>query len=435
MLPDWEILAAIAGAIALLYLTWGFFDRRRSKRGAGRAADLAELGDEAVPPSLHPVIDPDICIGSGACARACPEGDVLEVVHGRARLVNPLACIGHGACAAACPVGAIKLVFGTAKRGLELPSVDPDFQTNLPGVYIIGELGGMGLIRNAVEQGRQAALHAARRGRRGSDVDALVVGAGPAGISAALQLRAAGLRTLVVEQGEFGGTIRHYPRGKVVMTGNLELAGYGTIRRRTMSKEDLVALWDDVRARAGLAIQTGVKVDRVQARGGEWEVAGGQFTARAGTVLLALGRRGSPRTLGVPGEELPKVHYRLLEPEPFEQQHVLVVGGGNAAADCALALARFGRCASVTLSYRRQQMARLRGSVRQELEAAFTARKVIPALGTEVESIAPDRVVLVRAGRREQIPNDAVIVQIGGTAPSELLRTIGIDLVTKRGEA
>jgi len=433
---EWVIMLAIGGAIALVYLTWGFLDRRRSRRGASVAADLALLGDEAVPPSLHPVIDHDVCIGSGACTRACPEGDVLEVVHGRARLVNPLACVGHGACAAACPVGAIKLVFGSAERGVELPAVDPDFQTNLPGVYVIGELGGMGLIRNAVEQGRQAAMHVARRGRRGSDVDALVVGAGPAGISAALQLSAAGLRTLVVEQGEYGGTIRHYPRGKVVMTGNLELAGYGTVRRRTMSKEDLLRLWDDVRARAGLDIRTGVKVDTVARRGGEWEVVGDHFAARTGNVLLALGRRGSPRTLGVPGEDLAKVHYRLLEPEPFEGQHVLVVGGGNAAADCAIALARFGRCASVTLSYRRTQLARLRASVRQALDAAFSAGSVIPALGTEVESIAPDHVVLRGPGEhRRTLPNQAVIVQIGGTAPAELLRSIGIDLVTKRGEA
>jgi thioredoxin reductase/ferredoxin len=433
---DSYLIGAIAGAIALLYFTWGFFERRRSRRGKVLAADLAALGDEVVPPSLHPVIDPDICIGSGACARACPEGDVLEVVDGRARLVNPLACVGHGACAAACPVGAIKLVFGTARRGVELPSVDPSFQTNLSGVYIVGELGGMGLIRNAVEQGRQAALHAARRGRRGSDVDALVVGAGPAGISAALQARAAGLRTLLVEQGEYGGTIRHYPRDKVVMTGHLELAGYGTIRRRTMSKEELLALWDDVRARAGLEIRTGVTIERVAARGGEWEVAGGGLRIRAGSVLLALGRRGSPRTLGVPGEDLPKVHYRLLEPEPFAGHHVLVVGGGNAAADCALALARFGRSASVTLSYRRRHMARLRGSVRQALDAAFAGRAVIPALATEVESIDPASVTLRdERGIRSTIPNQAVIVQIGGTAPTDLLRSIGVELVTKRGEA
>jgi len=433
---DWTLLGAIAGTIALLYFTWGYFERRRSRRGAARAADLAELGEEVVPPSLHPVIDPDLCIGSGSCTRACPEGNVLEVVDGRAHLVNPLACVGHGACAAACPVGAIKLVFGTARRGVELPAIDPDFQTNLPGVYIVGELGGMGLIRNAVEQGRQAALHAARRGRRGSDVDALVIGAGPAGISAALQAQAAGLRTILVEQGEYGGTIRHYPRDKVVMTGQLELAGYGTVRRRTMSKEELLALWDDVRARAGLDIRTGVTIDRIAARGGEWEVGGAHFSARAGSVMLALGRRGSPRRLGVPGEELAKVHYRLLEPEPFAGHHVLVVGGGNAAADVALALARFRRCASVTLSYRRRQLARLRSSVRHELDAALAARTVIPALGTTVESIEPHSVTLRdERGVRTTIPNDAVIVQIGGTAPTELLRSIGVDLVTKRGEA
>jgi thioredoxin reductase/NAD-dependent dihydropyrimidine dehydrogenase PreA subunit len=435
-MESWMLWSALGGAVAVLYLGWGLLDRRRSRRAAAIVADLAPLAEDAVPPSLHPIIDLDRCIGSGSCARACPEGEVIDVIDGRAVLVNPLACVGHGACKAACPVDAIKLVFGTAQRGLELPAVDPSFQSNLPGVYIVGELGGMGLIRNAVAQGRQAAMHIAASGRRGGAVDAVVVGAGPAGISAGLQLQAAGLRTMVIEQGEYGGTIQHYPRAKVVMTGSFELAGYGTVRRRTMSKEQLLDLWDEVRQRAGLDVRTGAKVDRLVPGGTTaWAVGGDGWSLEAASVVLALGRRGSPRTLGVPGEEQAKVHYRLLEPDPFAGKHVMVVGGGNAAADCALALASFGRCASVGLSYRRQQLARLRGSVRRAVESAFAAGAVTPLLGTEVESIGRDAIRLCGPGGVEELANDAVIIQIGGTAPSELLHRIGIELVAKRGEA
>jgi thioredoxin reductase/NAD-dependent dihydropyrimidine dehydrogenase PreA subunit len=425
----------LAFVVAGLYFVWSRVEHRRSLRGLAIAADLDALGDDAAPPSLHPRIDLDRCIGSGACVAACPERDVLEVINGQARLVNPLACVGHGSCREACPVGAISLVFGTASRGVELPAIDPDFQTNLPGVYIVGELGGMGLIRNAVEQGRQAALHAARGGRRSPPIDAIVVGSGPAGIGAALQLRASGLAPLLVEQGAFGGAITHYPREKVAMTGTLELAGYGTIKRRTMTKEALLGLWYDVRERTDLQIVTGRAVDRLERRGELWEVGAGDWSATAAHVFLALGRRGTPRVLGVPGEDLAKVHYRLLEPEPFEGKHVLVVGGGNAAADCAIALAEFGRCASVALSYRRTQLARQRGSLRAALEAGFARGTIEPLLGTEVESIGEDHVVLRGPAGGARRRNDAVIVQIGGTAPADLLRSFGIDLVVKRGEA
>src|ERR1043165_8489816 len=163
---------------SVLYWLFGRDRARREKEALAALEDLQALGD-IVPDTIHPVIDPDRCIGSGACVRACPGKNGLSVVHGRATLPNPLACLGHSACLPACPVNAIKLVFGTAERGVELPMVDEHFQTQQPGVYVIGELGGMGLIRNAVRQGRQAADHVVSTGTRGGDAyDAVVVGAG-----------------------------------------------------------------------------------------------------------------------------------------------------------------------------------------------------------------------------------------------------------------
>lgn len=433
----------LSGLVAVTLFLSRLLERRsRSKAERAKSVqdDIAALGDDAVPSSIHPAIDPDRCIGSGACVNACPEHDVIGIVNGQAALINPLACIGHGACAAACPVDAISLVFGTAKRGVDLPQVDEHFMTNQAGLYVIGELGGMGLIRNAVLQGRQAAEHVLANGRRGNSrsgvLDAIVVGAGPAGISATLALRAKGLEVLLLERDAFGGTIRHYPRAKVVMTGVLDLPVFGKVKRRTMSKEALCALWDDIRAKTSLPVITGELVSSIVPAGpGAWSVVSSGGTRVAANVLLGLGRRGAPRKLGVPGEDDPKVTYRLLEPEPFRAKHVLVVGGGNAAADCAIALAEDGHCKTVSLSYRRAELARLRSSVRVKVEGFFQSGKVKPLLPTEVVRVEPTQVVLKNGSREGAVPNDAIIVQIGGTSPNDLLQAAGVALVTKRGEA
>jgi thioredoxin reductase (NADPH) len=432
------VVVAFALVALALYALWALAEGRRSARARALAEDVAALGDDAVPQSIHPRIDPDACIGSGACVRACPEKVVLGLVDGRGTLTNPLACVGHAACAAACPVGAIELVYGTAKRGVELPAIDPNFQTSRPGVYVIGELGGMGLIRNAVAQGSQAAEHVVAAGRRGGGdvLDAIVVGAGPAGMSATLALVKAGLAVELLEREELGGTIRHYPRDKVVMTGSFELPGYGKIRRRTMSKGELVELWTSVRRSTRLPLATGVTVETLAQRGdGAWTVVTSAGERHAANVLLALGRRGAPRKLGVPGEDLEKVVYRVIEPEAFRGRHVLVVGGGNAAAESALSLAESGVCRSVGLSYRRKQLARLRGQVRARFDALVAAGKIAAHLGTEVERVGERDVVLREGDARRELPNDAVVVQIGGVAPSDILRSFGVGTVVKYGEA
>jgi thioredoxin reductase (NADPH) len=438
------LLFAIVCVAGLLYWLWERGDRAVEANAVAVVRDLAAMGEDVSAASLHPVIDPAKCMGSGACVRACPEKIVVALVGGYAKLVNPMGCIGHGACEAACPVGAISLVYGDKTRGLELPRVDSFFQTNRRGVYVIGELGGMGLIRNAVSQGRQAAEHVIagagkepvlRRGH-GDALDALVVGAGPAGMSSTLRLMEAGLRVQLIDREGFGGTILHYPRAKVVMTGAVELPIYGTVKKRTMSKEALVALWQDILAKTQPPFVSGELVERLTLGDDDiWSVHSTSGVRRAANVLLALGVRGSPQKLGAAGEELPKVAYRLLEPGEFEGKHVLIVGGGNSAVESAIALADYGKCASVAISYRRAHFARCRAENRTRIEAAIAQGKVEALMSTEVQRITESDVTLTTPAEPRTIPNDAVIIQIGGTPPSKLLRSFGVEIVTKYGEA
>lgn len=430
-------LVILFSLAALLHWLWGRSLDRREAKALLTLEDMAALG-EVVPDTLHPVVDENRCITSGACVRACPEKHVIEIVHGRATLVNPLACVGHAACVTACPVGAIKVVFGSATRGVELPRIDPNFQTTRAGLYIIGELGGMGLIRNAIRQGTQAADHVVQSQRRGKNgaVDAIVVGAGPSGIGATLRLMEAGLKVSLLEREALGGTITHFPRAKVTMTGTLEFPMFGKIKRRRMKKEELLELWEEIRMKTGLPVETGQLVEEIkEGSDGMWEVKTPSGVRRGATVLLGLGRRGTPRKLEVPGEELPKVHYRLLEPAEFKDKHVLVVGGGNSAVENAIMLAEFGGCASVALSYRRSTLARCRAENRTKIEAAIQNGSVRALLPSEVVRVGERDVVLKNGAETTTIPNDSVIVQIGGTAPAELLARFGVEVVKKYGEA
>ncbi len=440
-MTSWVILGGIVALVLLFYALWDRIEHRKVSAAAREQADVAAMG-EAVPASLHPQIDPGRCIQSGACIAGCPEKGVIGLVGGRAHLINPLACIGHGTCEKACPVGAIELVYGTRTRGLELPRIGPDFQTNQPGIYIVGELSGMGLIRNAVKQGAEAAQNIAegsggepgRRGLNGA-YDAIVVGAGPAGISATLGLLAANLRVLMVERELFGGTIMHYPRAKVVMTGELELPVYGRVRQKVMSKEELVSIWNDIFEKVKPPLVTEELVERLaRDADGMWVIHTSKGTHRAANVILALGMRGAPAKLGVAGEDDKKVSYRLLEPDPFADQHVLVVGGGNAAVESALALSDFGRCKSVSISYRRDKFARCRAENRRRIDEAIANKKVCFLPNTQVSRIYSGGITLRGNGRERDLANDAVIVQIGGTPPTSILKSFGVELVTKYGE-
>ncbi|MBI3437900.1 MAG: NAD(P)-binding domain-containing protein [Proteobacteria bacterium] len=415
----------------------GFYIVRR-----GRRENEARLAREAAleagldqPTSLHPKIDPLKCIGCGACVAACPEGDVLGRISGKAVLISPTECIGHGACRTACPVDAIQLVFGTEKRGIELPHVGPDFQTNVPGVFIAGELGGMGLIRNAIEQGRQAVDEIARLPRaHGADYDLVIVGAGPAGISASLAAQQHGLNYLTIEQETFGGTVAHFPRNKLVMTQPATLPGYGEVKFREINKESLLEFWSNVVRDSGANIIYDERVTRIEDVSGVFSIATTQREVRAGSVLLAIGRRGTPRALDVPGEDLPHVVYRLIDPEQYAGMRVLVVGGGDSALEAAASLVE-ETDAEVILAYRGAALGRAKPRNRERIARAAESGALRLLLSTNIIQIEPENVLLERNGRQRHFPNDAVIICAGGVLPTDFLRSIGINIQTKYGTA
>ena len=420
-------LGAIVVAVAL-------YMRRWSRLHHAHAQELKQTLEAGLgePPSLHPVVNPSRCIGSGSCARACPE-EALGVVHGKAVLKNGSACIGHGACLSACPVEAITLVFGTEKRGIDIPHVSPEFETNVPGIYIAGELGGMGLIRKAAEQGRQA-MDAIRRRASGShDLDVLIVGCGPAGLSAGLAAMHHKLRYRLIEQEDsLGGAVYHYPRNKIAMTAPVQLALVGKVNFGEVSKEQLLEFWQGVVQRTGLQVSFRERLLGIE-RSGEGFVVQterGNFSARS--VLLAMGRRGTPRKLDVPGEESSKVVYRLVDAEQYRGQHVLVVGGGDSALEAAIAVAEQPGT-TVTLSYRSAAFARVKAKNRDRLEELRQSGTVNVLMSSTVKGIEQRRVQVDHEGRELTLPNQAVIVCAGGELPTPLLRKVGIQFETKFG--
>ena len=405
--------------------------RRRSHAHAQalREAEAAGLTD---PPSLHPAVDLSHCMGSGACVAACPE-QALGVIDGKGVLINASHCIGHGACAPACPVGAIRLVFGTAARGMEIPAVNAEFETNVRGIFIAGELGGMGLIRKAVEQGRQAIATIARRSRSAADLDLVIIGAGPAGISASLYAQQEKLRYVTIEQEDsLGGATYHYPRRKLVMTAPMTLPVIGEVKVREVSKESLNDIWKRILHEAKPEIHFNEQMQNIEREGEVFVVTTSRGSYRAAQVLLTIGRRGTPRKLGAPGEDQAKVVYRLIEAEQYRGCHVLVVGGGDSALEAALDVAAQPGT-SVTLSYRGNAFNRVKPKNRTRMDEALASETLRLYLGSTVEAISENEVELKIAGHALTIPNDAVIVCAGGELPTPFLKKIGIKVEAHYG--
>ena len=422
----------IAGAILSFFFVRHWRAHKKKEAQARDAAERGPLFSEG-PRAQHPHILTDSCIGCGGCVAVCPEGDVLALVSGKATIVNGHKCIGHALCAEECPVGAITMIMAKPSASADLPAMSPQHETSVENLFIAGELGGLALIKNAVNQGRDCVDSIAVRlgplpsTRTDEDLfDIVIVGAGPAGISASLRAAERGLKALTLEREEVGGTVSKYPRQKLVMTSPVEFPLYGKFRQTQLSKEELLAFWEKVMQRADLNILTGEGVESVR------KEADGLFTIstacgvyRARAVVLALGRAGTPRKLGVAGEEFPHVLYRLIETDHYTHKNILVVGGGDSAVEAAMGLAHQpGNC--VTISYRKSEFTRLKDRNAKRLEEHIRTGKIDVRLNSMPKEFRRGSVLIQSGEELQELPNDFVWIFAGGSPPSEFLKAAGI---------
>jgi len=430
---NFSLLGIVLYLLPLVFiLVWYQRHCQQKERRSKIRLKEAKVAGLTEPPSLHPIIGESQCIGCGACVKACPE-KALGLVNGKGVLVEPAHCIGHGACQIACPVEAIELVFGTEKRGMDIPQVSPNFETNVPGIFIAGELGGMGLIRKAVEQGKQAMDSVMKRPKGTHEIDVVIVGAGPAGLAASLAAKEKGIRFITIDQEDsFGGTVYHFPRNKIAMTAPVILPIIGKVKMYEIRKEDLLKFWEGVIEKTKLLIQFNERLETLTQVDGGFCVKTSKSEYATNNVLLALGRRGTPRKLGVPGEEQSKVVYRLIDAEQYRGKHVLVVGGGDSAVEAALALVD-APGTTVTLSYRSPAFSRLKPKNRERLQQTETQGRLNVMLTSNVTMIGQDTVKLEQEGQTFELENHAVIICAGGILPTPFLKEIGVMVDTHHG--
>lgn len=417
--------------------------RKKQEKEGLKALEKAVKSQMNEPLTLHPEIDPALCAGCGACTRVCPEGDILKLVNHKAVLVAPTKCVGHGECERACPFDAISLVFGTKTRGQDIPRLNSNYETNVPGLYIAGELGGMGLIRNAVKQGIAAVEDAASKlnGKVSAQYDVLLVGAGPAGVAGALAATARKLKYVVIEQSSFGGTIANFPRQKVVMSHPAEMPLAGTMKfdKNKVSKEELLAYWHGLRTKFSMNISEGTRFIQLAQKDGVFHVETSKGVMTAKKVILAMGVRGSPRRLGLPNEDLPKVTYNLLDPEQYQEQHVAVVGGGNAGVEAAQYLAKAKYKNKVTLLVRGPTFDRCNDENKAIIEEMQKKGLVQIWYESSVKEIQPTKLLIQRKVNGQdqvvEIPNNYLFVFAGAEMPHKFLMSLGIQIDKKFGEA
>ncbi len=420
----WIITGIIAAIIFIPYL---IKFRKEHYLNVKRKEEARRLGIDK-PRAQFPFIDMASCIGCGSCVRACPEGDVLGVIFGKATVINGLRCVGHALCEEACPVGAIEVGLGDIKKRDDIPQMDDYNETNIPGLFIAGELSGLSLIRNAVEQGERTIRRIAERQLRavnGKVKDVIIVGAGPAGLTSALAATKYKLSYLVLDQQEPGGTILQYPRRKLVMTQPVDVPLYGRLKKSEYAKESLLEIWQDAIAKFDIKIQTGTRVAQVLKKDDIFEVSTSGDTYYAHHVVLAMGRRGTPRKLGVPGEDLPKVTYQLVDAQSYEKKHILVVGGGDSAVEAAVGLARqHGN--KVAISYRKEKFFRIKKKNEDHFHELYRKKKIRPFFNSQVLEIREDTVILTEGEDKLEIPNDFVFIFAGGIPPFKMLKESGI---------
>jgi thioredoxin reductase (NADPH) len=434
---DSLITYGIGGVICFFFLIIYLRSLKKREQRARESVEKGKLFSEG-PKAQHPHIDNNYCIGCATCTSVCPEGDVLAMIGGKAVIVNGHKCIGHGLCADACPVGAITMVMASPSMAADMPHLTPEYETSVSNLFIIGELGGLALIKNAVNQGRDCVDTITQRLKdKGATQpmagvhDVIIIGAGPAGISASLRAIENKLKYLTIERDEIGGTVAKYPRQKLVMTSPVEFPMYGKFKKMQLSKENLLAFWDMILNRADFNCATGEKVDDVKkGEDGIFTVVTTTNQYRARTVILGLGRAGEPRKLGVKGEDLPKVMYRLIEADHYINKKILIIGGGDSAVEAAMGLANQAGN-QVTMSYRSERFSRIKERNEKRIQDCIRSGKIKVLFNSNPVEFKLESVILEVAGAKQEIPNDFVWIFAGGTPPTAFLKKIGVGFGSK----
>jgi len=416
--------------VGLVFIAWLLYNFSFLGEFGRKSSIKYKAGKTTKPITRHPQIDQSICIVCGSCIRACPEthGDdsPLGIVNGKLLLIQPAKCVGHAVCETECPTGAMTVSLGELANDPNMPILDKKQESIIPGIYIAGELSGVPLVKNAIEQGEsviQSIADSLENEKSESEYDVIIIGIGPSGLSATLAAHEKNLKYLTIEQGQIGGTVANFPKRKMVMTSPVKIPLYGILKRKEIQKEELLDIWTSLVEKHKLTINVGERVESVVPNKGAFTIQTDKAKYESAKVVLCLGRRGTPRKLGIPGEEKSKVTYGLIDPDEYKDMHILVVGGGDSAVEAALSLCKNN---TVTMSYRKDDFIRIKDGNHKKIKNAMESGNISVFFQSQASLITDNKVTLNVNGQSQELKNDRVFIMIGGEPAYPLLRSIGV---------